>query len=591
MSTPATRATGATVLMWMREDLPRREALEYWRGPHSQLVARTPGILECRQHHFAADAAGLWPGTEGVETAIPEHRRIDGTSEVWFTGPAANLKSLRHNRAVLADEVNVFGRTILHATAPSGGRWHGTSPGRTGARAVVLLRRRDSVAARALARLLHDRLGPALSAHDGVTEVRTQAFLPFKAWMWNSSGVAHDYAPDQQLHGVLYLGARDEEALRMALTSNSVAELQEEVSSLCAAAHAYPVAATYTYRRDGRPTLPQVRPEKKPPLQPVRRAVPSSPPVTEPSRPFPPARLLPLPGHGAEDVVVGADGQLYCGVEGGGIVRLDPDSSATSVVAETGGRPLGLEALPDGRLLVCDAHRGLLRVAPSSGAVETLTQYVDDVPLRFCSNATAQPDGTIWFTESTTRFDFEHYLGAFLEHRPSGRLLRRDPDGSVDVVLDDLYFANGVALAPDGQSLLLVETGAYRISRVDLTGPDAGRRRTLVENLPGFPDNLSAFRDGRAWVALTNPRNATLDRAGSTPGAVRKLLWRLPDRLSPNPEAIVWARAITPDGAVVEDLHQQREDFHMVTGAVEHQGVLYLASPQRGCLLRVTLAD
>ncbi len=67
--------------------------------------------------------------------------------------------------------------------------------------------------------------------------------------------------------------------------------------------------------------------------------------------------------------------------------------------------------LPDGRLLVCDARRGLLCVDPDSGDVESLTQYVDTVPLRCYASATA--DGTIWFTEPTTRFDFEHYCGAF----------------------------------------------------------------------------------------------------------------------------------------------------------------------------------
>ena len=151
-------------------------------------------------------------------------------------------------------------------------------------------------------------------------------------------------------------------------------------------------------------------------------------------------------------------------------------SGAATVVTNTGGRPLGLEAQPDGQLLVCDAHRGLLRVNPSTGAVETLTQYVHDVPLRFCSNAASTPDGAIWFTESTTRFDFEHFMGSFLEHRPSGRLLRRDTDGSVAVVLDDLYFANGLTLTPDKSALILAETSGYRLSRIDVSGPLAGKR-------------------------------------------------------------------------------------------------------------------
>ena len=65
------------------------------------------------------------------------------------------------------------------------------------------------------------------------------------------------------------------------------------------------------------------------------------------------------------------------------------------LVARTGGRPLGIEFAPDGRLLVCDALRGLLWVDPASGAVELVTAEVDGVPMRFCNNAAIADDGTI----------------------------------------------------------------------------------------------------------------------------------------------------------------------------------------------------
>ncbi|MEU6587564.1 SMP-30/gluconolactonase/LRE family protein [Nocardia sp. NPDC046763] len=584
---------GSTVLLWMREDMPRETAMEYWRGPHSQLVARTPGFLEYRQHHFPPEPTGLWPVTPGVETAIPAHRRIDGTPEVWFSQPLAIAKTMRHNRKVLADEANVFGRTILHATGVRGGRWFETSStaatAATGARAVALLRRRDGVGAGRLRRLVHRQLGAALAGLPGVTEVRTQAFLPFSKLMWDSPGVAHDYPSDQRYHAAIFLGATDSDALSAALNSPDLAVLADGVAAVCSAVHAYPVAATYVYRREGCPTVPQLRPEPKPKLEPVTRTIAPAPAVPAPTRAFPKSELIALPGDGPEDVVVGADRQLYCGLSGGGIVGIDPHTRKVTVVADTGGRPLGLEPTTDGRLIVCDAHRGLLLVDPARGSVDTLTQYVDDVPLRFCSNAVSTPDGAIWFTESTTRYDFEQYLGAILEHRPSGRLLRRDPDGSVHVVLDDLYFANGLALTPDRNALVLAETGGYRLSRVDLNGPQAGVRTTLADNLPGFPDNLSAFHNGHAWLAFTNPRNAALDHAARLPGILRKALWRLPDRLSPPPQRIVWLRAIAPDGTVIEDLHTTRPDFHMATGAAEYDGHLYVASPQHSALLCLEL--
>src|SRR4051812_38889882 len=71
-------------------------------------------------------------------------------------------------------------------------------------------------------------------------------------------------------------------------------------------------------------------------------------------------RVIPLPSPGAEDVVVAADGGVYTGTEDGAVYRVELDGSAVTRVADTGGRPLGIEILGDGRLLVCDARRGML---------------------------------------------------------------------------------------------------------------------------------------------------------------------------------------------------------------------------------------
>ena len=101
------------------------------------------------------------------------------------------------------------------------------------------------------------------------------------------------------------------------------------------------------------------------------------------------------------------------------------------VVADTGGRPLGLAVARDGRLLICDSHRGLLRYDPVGGAIETLVAEIDGRPLTFCSNVVESSDGTIFFTESTSRFYYEYYKGSVIEGRPTGSLFRRDPDGTV----------------------------------------------------------------------------------------------------------------------------------------------------------------
>src|SRR4051812_12677243 len=130
-------------------------------------------------------------------------------------------------------------------------------------------------------------------------------------------------------------------------------------------------------------------------------------------------RVIALPGRGAEDVVVGADGAVFTGTEDGVVHRIDPDSGRVAAVADTGGRPLGLELLGDGRLLVCDARRGLLAVDPGTGAVDELAGGY-----RFCNNAAVAGDGTIYFSDSSTIHPIDRWRAEMVEVTRTGRLLR-----------------------------------------------------------------------------------------------------------------------------------------------------------------------
>ena len=148
---------------------------------------------------------------------------------------------------------------------------------------------------------------------------------------------------------------------------------------------------------------------------------------------------------------------------------------------------MGLAVARDGRLLVCDSPRGLLAMDTDSGRFEALVEEVDGRHLQFCSNVTQLPDGTIYFTESTSAFTYAHFKGAILEARPRGSLFRRDPDGTVLTVVPGLYFANGVTPTADGSALVFAETQGRRLAKYWLTGPQAGTVTTLAVNLPGIP--------------------------------------------------------------------------------------------------------
>ena len=585
------RYMGCLTLLFMRQDLPRREAMDYWRGPHAQFVARAGGRWEYRQHHFGESVEGWWPAPAGVETTPPADRRVDGIPEVTFLSAADAAQGQAVEPLIHADEANVFRRTLLYLTAEGATIWW-RSTEEPLERTVVLLRRADACAPDDFAAFM-ERLGERLALQPSLQEVRT---LPLFPWEWDTPGVAHDNPDDQQFHGALIVGARSHEELRAAVSA-ATHGLDEVQQTSLKAAHAYDVARTLVYRREGRPTLPQWTSTPadiitKPPLDPQPRTFPPLPARSAQSHSptaFPAHELVPLPHGGAEDVIVDGNGDLLVGATGGAIVRIDPDSGTQSVVADTGGRPLGLELLADGRVLVCDAHRGLLRVDAQTGRVESLVQYVAGVPLRFCSNAAAEDDGTIWFTESTSRFDFEHYLGSMLEHRPSGRLFRRDPNGEVQVVLQDLHFPNGVTLVPDGSALLLAETAAARLTRIPLSGPDAGRPRIVAE-LPALPDNLSRFTGGRTWAGMPGPRAAALESLGGMPAHVAVSVWDAPEK-PPSGGGTTWLMAFDADGQVVADLQTPDAPVRTVTGAVEHDGELFCVNVHDDAMLRVHLSE
>jgi sugar lactone lactonase YvrE len=293
--------------------------------------------------------------------------------------------------------------------------------------------------------------------------------------------------------------------------------------------------------------------------------------------------LHPLPGRGPEDVAVDSHGRVIAGLEDGRILRLSPVDGAVETLAGTGGRPLGIEVAADGHLVVCDAYRGLLRVDPDTGTVAELVragELIDGQPLHLCNNAAIARDGTIWFSDSSARFPLEHYKGDLLEHSGTGRLLRRDPDGQVTVMLTGLHFANGVALASDESFVVVAETGAYRLTRLWLTGADAGRRDVLVDNLPGFPDNIARGSDGLIWIAIGSPRNTLLDLLSARAPVLRRMLWALPDALLPKPANTVWAQAVDDSGRLVHDLQARTPGFAMVTGVREHAGSVWLGSLQ-----------
>jgi hypothetical protein len=254
------------------------------------------------------------------------------------------------------------------------------------------------------------------------------------------------------------------------------------------------------------------------------------------------------------------------------------------LVADTGGRPLGVEVDPrDGSLVVCDAYKGLLRVTPN-GAVTVLTDHAAGRPLVMCDNAAVARDGTVYFTDSSDVYPVSAWKRDMMEYRPNGRLLAYDPvSGHTDVLAERLYFPNGVALTPDESALMFVETTTHRLMRLPLGGSPVE-----VADLPAYPDNLSAVGDGTYWIALPSPRVAIFEKLLPYP-RVRQLVAAAPERLQPQPRRYGLVALVDGDGAVLRTLHGPAGTYTMITGVRQHGDTLWLGSLTEAAVARVEL--
>ncbi len=295
---------------------------------------------------------------------------------------------------------------------------------------------------------------------------------------------------------------------------------------------------------------------------------------------------------GPEHIAIGPDGKLYAAMTSGNLLRMEPDGSEQEVFANTGGRVLGFDFDADGRMIAADAMKGLLAIAADrrvtcSGRSRAPRMIRSD----YADAVVVAPDGTIYFTDASTRFSPAEWGGTYgasvldiMEQSATGRVLAYDPaTGKTRIVAHGFSFANGIALSSDGHTLFVNETGRYRLWKIDGRASDLDVRsgspqaRVLLDNLPGYPDNLMRGRDGRIWVGLFKPRNPAADSLAQKP-FLRKVLLRLPRSFMPLGKSYGHVFAIDEDGRVTADLQDPSGAYPETTGATETADRLYIHS-------------
>lgn len=303
-----------------------------------------------------------------------------------------------------------------------------------------------------------------------------------------------------------------------------------------------------------------------------------------------------------EDVILDEEDYLYCGTRHGDIMRFTPpEYKESEVYAHIGGAPLGMSFDKLGNLLVCiggmglyqiDKHRVVTKITDETN--RSPLSVVDDSRLRLADDLDITPDGRIFFSEATIRYEMHDWPVDALESRGNGRIICHDPKtGKTNTVLRNLVFPNGICTAHDGSSILFAESWGCRISRYWVSGPKAGTKELLVDKLPGYPDNVNRASDGTYWAAIMGMRSPALDVAMRMPKFRRRMARRIaPDQwLYPNLNIGCVIR-FNDQGEILETLWDRKGANHpMITSMREHKGWLYLGGITNNRIGRVRLPD
>jgi ribose transport system permease protein len=305
---------------------------------------------------------------------------------------------------------------------------------------------------------------------------------------------------------------------------------------------------------------------------------------------------------GAEDIAFDSDDNIYAGSRHGDIVRfMAPDYKKLETFAHIGGQPLGLHFDGEGALFACVSGMGLYKITKEREIIRlsdemnrTLFSIIDDSRMRFADDMDFAPDGRVFFSEATIRYDIFDWATDSIEARGNGRIICWDPkDNSSRTILPRRMFPNGICMTGDGESLFFAETWVGRINRYWFAGPRKGKVECVIPNLPGYPDNIRRASDGNFWVAMLGMRTPALDVAMRMPAFRRRMAQRVAfeEWIYPN---INTGGAVKFDinGRVVESLWDASGEKHpMITSMREHKGYLYLAGVYNNRIGRYRIPD
>ncbi|OXU30113.1 hypothetical protein TSAR_003789 [Trichomalopsis sarcophagae] len=328
------------------------------------------------------------------------------------------------------------------------------------------------------------------------------------------------------------------------------------------------------------------------------------------------------------------NGELYTGVHGGYVVKVTKNKLIPVVKfgedcdglwqESKCGRPLGLKFDKKGVLFVNDAYYGIFKVNVKTGKYEKLVskeEPIDGKVPMIVNSLDIASNGDIYWSDSSTEFSLEDGSYTTLSN-PSGRLIRYNAATKKNqVLLQDLAFANGVALSEDEDFVIVLETIASRITKYHLKGPKAGKHEIFVEGLPGMPDNVHSDNRNGFLVSLVvygDSENPIISTSLMPHPFIRRMAARLLALIEapfkclntyyPNPYAekivhfiggfesmkgltsqTVVVLRIDNKGNILDAAYSTDEKISGISSAYIHDGYLWLGSPFAEYVARVPL--
>ena len=249
-----TNHLSSSILLWMRNDIPRQTSMDRWKGPHSKIISANKGLYEYRQLHFYETNTGLWPSINSVETNIPLDRKIDGIADVSLKNLLSVLRGKKQNKLASTDEVNLFKRTILYASYSKNSKWYkfALPNDEINARSMVLIRKKQGITDREFSTFFNYEFVPTLANYGKLKELRSKIYEPWKKKQWNTPNVAHDNDINVQFQASLILGFATDNLMNDFFKSKELMQLAERLAIFCSAIHGYKIENTITYVEEGK---------------------------------------------------------------------------------------------------------------------------------------------------------------------------------------------------------------------------------------------------------------------------------------------------------------------------------------------------